>query len=107
MKAVVASIALLGVFLSSAAFAEAPASAPLDAKALYKAHCALCHGSKGQGVPPMFPNLNSKPIEAYAAMMQNYRQGSGHKVMVDMAKSLSEEQVQQLLGYMADFRPQR
>ncbi|MGD9888523.1 MAG: cytochrome c [Halothiobacillaceae bacterium] len=76
-------------------------------QALYKAHCALCHGGKGQGVPPMFPGLNSKPIEAYAAMMQNYRAGHGHKVMVDMAKSLTEVQIQELLAYMATFPPKK
>lgn len=80
--------------------AEAGASAGKD---LYKAHCALCHGGKGQGVPPMFPGLNSKSVEVYAAMMQNYRAGNGHKVMVDMAKSLTEEQVSALLAHIATF----
>ena len=76
-------------------------------QALYKAHCALCHGGKGQGVPPTFPGLNSKPVEVYAAMTQNYRAGHGHKVMVDMAKSLTEVQIQELLAYMATFPPKK
>jgi len=49
--------------------------------------------------------LNSKPVEAYAAMMQNYRAGHGHKVMVDMAKSLTETQISELLAYIATFPP--
>jgi|GEM_PF-2206210 len=76
-------------------------------KALYKAHCALCHGSRGQGVPPMFPDLVSKPPEAHAAMMQNYRAGHGHKVMVDMAKSLNERQIDDLMLYIATFPPKK
>jgi len=76
-------------------------------KALYKQHCALCHGSRGQGVPPMFPNLVSKPPEAHAAMMQNYRAGHGHKVMVDMAKSLNERQIDDLMLYIATFPPKK
>ena len=84
-----------------------PSAEKATGQALYKAHCALCHGGKGQGVPPMFPGLNSKPIEAYAAMMQNYRAGHGHKVMVDMAKSLTEVQIQELLTYMANFPPKK
>lgn len=69
--------------------------------ALYKAHCALCHGGHGQGVPPMFPDLVSRPVDAYAAMLQNYRAGNGHKVMVEMAQSLDEQQVDDLLAFIA------
>ncbi|MGK0674356.1 MAG: cytochrome c [Halothiobacillaceae bacterium] len=74
---------------------------PEAGKSLYKAHCALCHGGQGQGVPPMFPDLTSKPHAAYIAMMQNYRAGFGHKVMVDMAKSLNEQQLDDLMAFIA------
>ncbi|MFZ5466638.1 MAG: c-type cytochrome [Pseudomonadota bacterium] len=70
-------------------------------KALYKAHCALCHGAQGHGVPPMFPGLVSKPVDAYAAMLRNYREGHGHKVMVEMARSLNEQQLGDLLAFIA------
>ncbi len=101
----VVSVAVL-LITASGAWADAPAqAAPATGKELYKAHCALCHGGKGQGVPPMFPGLNSKPVEAYTAMMQNYRAGNGHKVMVDMAKSLSEAQTEELLRFIATFLP--
>jgi len=72
-------------------------------RALYKAHCALCHGGQGQGVPPMFPDLVSKPVDAYAAMLRNYREGHGHEVMVEMAQSLDERQVDDLLAFIATF----
>jgi len=55
----------------------------------------------------MFPGLNDKSVEVYAAMMQNYRAGQGHKVMVDMAKSLNEEQVQAILAHIASFPPKK
>lgn len=84
-----------------------PASEKPIGSDLYKAHCALCHGGRGQGVPPMFPGLNSKSVEVYAAMMQNYRAGNGHKVMVDMAKSLTEAQIQELLAHIATFPPKQ
>jgi len=106
MKSFIKAVGVVAVLISSGAWADAPAqTAPATGKDLYKAHCALCHGGKGQGVPPMFPDLNSKPVEAYAAMMQNYRAGNGHKVMVDMAKSLTEAQVSELLVHIATFPP--
>ncbi len=92
------SLLLLALLMPALVHAEGN---PETGKALYKAHCALCHGGQGQGVPPMFPNLTSKPLEAYAAMMQNYRAGMGHKVMVEMAKSLNEQQLEDLLAFIA------
>ena len=76
-------------------------------QALYKQHCALCHGAKGQGVPPMFPGLTSRSVDVYAAMMQNYRAGQGHKVMVDMAKSLNEAQTEAVLAYIGGFQAKK
>jgi len=106
MKRFIKAVGVVAVLISSGAWADASTqTAPTSGKDLYKAHCALCHGGKGQGVPPMFPGLNSKPVEAYAAMMQNYRAGNGHKVMVDMAKSLTEAQIQELLAHIATFPP--
>ncbi len=90
---------------ASTSWAQGEPASALSGKELYKAHCALCHGGKGQGVAPMFPPLNAKPVEAYAAMMQNYRAGHGHKVMVDMAKSLTEVQTEAILGFVATFSP--
>ncbi|MFZ5579864.1 MAG: c-type cytochrome [Pseudomonadota bacterium] len=89
------------VLLPALAWADGDAAA---GKALYKQHCALCHGAQGQGVPPMFPGLVGKPPEAYAAMMGNYRAGHGHKVMVDMAKSLSDQQLADVLAAMRGFQ---
>jgi cytochrome c553 len=99
---------MVALFITSNAWADTSTqTAPTTGKDLYKAHCALCHGGKGQGVPPMFPGLNSKSVEVYAAMMQNYRAGNGHKVMVDMAKSLTETQIQELLAHIATFPPKQ
>ncbi|MEW5838093.1 MAG: c-type cytochrome [Pseudomonadota bacterium] len=107
-KVIVRAVGVLACLFASSAWADAPVQpVPTAGKDLYKAHCALCHGGKGQGVPPMFPDLNSKPVEAYAAMMQNYRAGQGHKVMVDMAKSLNEEQVRAILAHIASFPPKK
>ena len=108
MRCFIRAVGVVAFFITSGAWAEAPTQpAPATGKELYKAHCALCHGGKGQGVPPMFPGLNSKPVEAYAAMMQNYRAGQGHKVMVDMAKSLTDAQIQELLAHIATFPPKK
>lgn len=97
------SMLFLILLAPSLVLAEGPPAQ--TGKDIYKAHCALCHGAQGQGVPPMFPDLASKPPEAYAAMMQNYRAGGGHKVMVEMAQSLSEQQTADVLGYIAGFPP--
>jgi len=94
----VRSLLFLVIMLPLAAQAEGDI---LSGQALYKAHCALCHGAQGQGVPPMFPNLVSKPLDVYAAMMHNYREGHGHKVMVEMARSLNQQQLDDLLAFIA------
>ncbi|MEW6765215.1 MAG: c-type cytochrome [Pseudomonadota bacterium] len=96
--------ALLMCLFSSLAWVDVWAEGGAAAgKVLYQQHCALCHGAQGQGVPPMFPNLTGKPVETYAAMMQNYRAGHGHKVMIEMAQSLSEQQMADLLAHIATF----
>ena len=108
MRRFIEVVGVVAVLMSCGAWADAPVqNAPTTGKDLYKAHCALCHGGKGQGVPPMFPGLNSKSVEVYAAMMQNYRAGNGHKVMVDMAKSLTDAQIQELLAHIATFPPKQ
>ncbi len=108
MRRFIRVVSVVALLTASGAWADASVQpAPSTGKELYKAHCALCHGGKGQGVPPMFPGLNSKSVEVYAAMMQNYRAGHGHKVMVDMAKSLTETQIQELLAYIATFPPKQ
>lgn len=108
IRVIVRVVGVLVCLSASGAWADAATqSVSAAGKDLYKAHCALCHGGKGQGVPPMFPGLNDKSVEVYAAMMQNYRAGQGHKVMVDMAKSLNEEQVQAILAHIASFPPKK
>jgi cytochrome c553 len=108
MRRLIKVVGMVAVLISPGAWADATVqAAPATGKELYKAHCALCHGGKGQGVPPMFPGLNSKSVDIYAAMMQNYRAGHGHKVMVDMAKSLTEAQIQELLAHIATFPPKQ
>jgi mono/diheme cytochrome c family protein len=47
-----------------------------DAKALYVANCAPCHGDKGRGDGPAAPGLNPKPADHSSVAVQNETDGS-------------------------------
>jgi mono/diheme cytochrome c family protein len=47
-----------------------------DAKALYVANCAPCHGDKGRGDGPAAPGLNPKPADHSSVTVQNESDGA-------------------------------
>jgi mono/diheme cytochrome c family protein len=67
VAAMVGAVALLGVLYAGVSLAfftslkpEAPAAdaPPRDSRELYAAHCANCHGARGEANGPASPNLN-------------------------------------------------
>ncbi|MBI1285264.1 MAG: c-type cytochrome [Thiobacillus sp.] len=85
--------------------AAADAGGTVDAQGLYAAKCASCHGATGQGVAdnPKLAGLTSADIES---RLRDYRDGKqrGPKtaIMASMAKSLTDEQITSLAGYLGE-----
>ena len=88
----------------SAAPADAtPAS--VDGKAVYAARCALCHGKtgEGRGTNPRLAGLSVADIES---RLNDYRAGKqmgpDTAIMAAAAKSLSDEQIAAIAGFLGE-----
>ncbi|HEY5328092.1 MAG TPA: cytochrome c [Mucilaginibacter sp.] len=78
-----------------------------DAKTLYVANCAPCHGNKGKGDGPAAAALNPKPADHSSARVQSETDGSlywklseGHNPMPSYKKILTDQQRWELVDYI-------
>lgn len=89
-----------------------------DAAAIYKKHCAVCHGEKGDGKTRAVTGMNPRPTDftdpAAAArltderMMKSVRDGVEKTAMVGFAGRLTGEQIAAVTGYIREkFMPSR
>jgi cytochrome c553 len=71
--------------------------------------CANCHGPKGGGEPPIYPSLAGQPAEYLAEQLKNFRSGERRNdtlgVMQDIAKRMSDQQMEEVAQYYAAIRP--
>lgn len=85
--------------------AVADAAAVVDAQAIFAAKCAACHGKSGEGrgSNPKLVGLSATDIES---RLKDYRAGKQMGpmtgVMAAAAKSLSDEQIAALAGYLGE-----
>ena len=100
MKKVLAIFVVLAVamLLTSSAWAD-------DAAALYKSKCASCHGADGNGSPiglkmGVTPFKTSKGTDA--DWIKITKEGKGK--MPPYAKSLSDDQIKDLVKYMRTLK---
>ncbi|WP_317933347.1 cytochrome c [Halioxenophilus sp. WMMB6] len=67
--------------------------------------CASCHGMEGKAIAPMYPNLagQNEPylVGALKAYRDGQRQGGMSAVMSPMAKTLSDDDINNLAAYFA------
>ncbi len=94
--------------------AAALASAPLAASAQtpyphtgrdLAASCAICHGTHGMNAGGM-PNLAGQSKEALARNLRDFRDGKRPAtIMHQIAKGLTEEQIEAVTAYWAAQKP--
>lgn len=87
----------------SALAADAAVAAPNPhAGAAISAQCAICHGSNGISVAANIPNIAGQRFPYLVARMKAFKNGTVQSAtMNEMARSLSEEQIEDLSAYYA------
>ena len=78
-----------------------------DAKALYIANCAPCHGDKGRGDGPAASGLNPRPADHSSSAVQSESDGAlfwklaeGRAPMPGYKKIFTEQQRWELINYI-------
>ncbi|MBI2854610.1 MAG: cytochrome c [Chloroflexi bacterium] len=79
----------------------------MDAKALFAANCAVCHGNNRQGVsglgPPLTPtSLSSKSVDLVTDTITN---GRPNTAMAGFKGRLTPEQINALAQYIKTVAP--
>jgi cytochrome c553 len=67
--------------------------------------CAVCHGELGLSTQPEAPNLAGQPAVFLSTQLRAYRNGERrHEVMSIMAKSLSDDDIDNLAAWFSSVR---
>ncbi|MHB8920390.1 MAG: c-type cytochrome [Halothiobacillus sp.] len=67
--------------------------------------CLACHGKDGHSVIKTYPNLAGQHPEYLVDALKGYRDGARtNPIMVPMAKALSDEDMQNIAAYFAQFK---
>lgn len=94
----------LGVLMSGLAVAAAHAADTASGEALYRTHCAGCHGPGGRPVLPGAPDL-SRPtalLRPDLSLLSSIRNGKGG--MPGYAGQLRDREILDLVAHMRTFR---
>jgi cytochrome c553 len=106
-KLITIAVAVLGMAALSASAA--------DGKALYKEHCAKCHGADGKGDTKMGQRLGVKDYTdakvqeelkdeaAVKAIKEGLKNKEG-RVLMKPAEGLSDPDIKALVAYMRSFK---
>lgn len=98
-----AVVLLLVAFSASAASLAEAAPNPRTGAAI-SAQCAICHGSNGMSVAANIPNLAGQRYPYLLSQMRAFKNGTVKSAMMNqMARSLSEEQMEDLSAYFASI----
>ncbi|MDH4052243.1 MAG: c-type cytochrome [Rubrivivax sp.] len=94
------------LLLIAALAASAPALAADVAAGRAKSQaCSVCHGQIGLSSAPDAPNLAGQPALYLAAQLKAYRSGArAHEVMAVLAKTLSDEDIDNLAAWFSSIR---
>jgi len=95
---------LLLVAFSASAVSVAKAAPNPRTGAAISAQCAICHGANGMSVAANIPNLAGQRYPYLLSQMRAFKSGTVKSgIMNQMARSLSEEQIEDLSAYFASI----
>jgi len=95
---------LLLVVVSASAVGVADAAPNPRTGAAISAQCAICHGANGMSVAANIPNLAGQRYPYLLSQMRAFKDGTVKSAMMNqMARSLSEEQIEDLSAYFASI----
>ena len=110
MKALYAlGCATLAIFLiSGTALAASPGSERAESQALYKQHCAMCHGHDGKGNTPVGKKFDIPDLLAPAAQKKTDAElqeiiDNGKQKMPAFKTKLKPERVEDLVTYIREL----
>ncbi len=89
-------------------FCAGASSAQSDAAKLYKSKCAICHGADGSGATPAGKKLGARDFRFSEVQKQTDAQlveitAKGKAKMPGFEKSLTSEQIKQLVAYIREL----
>ena len=90
------------LFLSPAYAAD-----PIAGETRYKKTCVNCHGPAGKGAAS-YPKISGNEMEYTINKLETYRAGEkigpNSGLMIMMAKSLTDEEIENLAAYLRDAK---
>jgi cytochrome c6 len=92
---------LIVLLISLATIAFAQTNPPSDAQKLYKSNCARCHGKNGDKGLFRAPKLSQSKLNDNFVLLL-LQEGKGK--MPSFRKSLTDQEMQDLLAYIKLFR---
>ncbi len=108
----VLAISALAMVVFFSQLAAATGMSQDDTGNIYKARCAMCHSADGSGNSPMGKNLKIRDLRSADVQKQSDAQLSeiiakGKGKMPGFEKSLSKEQIGELVGYLRELGKKR
>lgn len=108
----VLAISALAMVLCFSQLAAATGMSQDDAEKTYKAKCAMCHSADGSGNSPMGKTLKIRDLRSAEVQKQSDTQLSeiiakGKGKMPAFEKSLSKEQIGELVRYLRELAKKR
>lgn len=81
-------------------------TAAIDAKALFAANCAACHGANRQGISGLGPALTPASLAGHAEHLVGYiRDGKPGTVMPSFKGRLSDDQIKAVAEFLTTVAP--
>lgn len=76
------------------------------AKDIVEARCAMCHGREGESASAIYPRLAAQHPDYIVKQLKDFRNGRRKSdTMADMAKELTDEEIDQLAAWFSSRTP--
>ena len=106
------TMVMVGLLLASCGGPESaptstPATAAIDAGALYETNCVACHGANRQGMPNLGPALTSQSLAAQSdtEIKDTILNGRPNTAMTPWKDILNSEEIDALVQFIKNSSP--